>query len=806
MLHSSLIRAFVVVVGAVFFASPSFAQTILISEFMADNGVTIVDEDGDSSDWIELHNSGLTAVSLDGWYLTDDADELTRWRIPDVTIDPQGFLLLFASGKDRSDPGSELHTNYSHESNGESRALVVPNGAVHDDFGERFPRQLSDHSYGVSQEVSIESLVEPDANARYFVPRTLFPVDAGWEQPGFDDSSWDSGVLGFGYVQTVPGFRVTNIRATADVRSLGTAESVFDDPGLQGDVFEENAPYIDYYNTGGRAHYTNDRLFPGFEDGVDENDFVTLVEGVIDIPFSGSWTFGVNSDDGFSLDLTRGPTSFHIEYPTPRGPADTLGVFNVPEAGSYNVRLLFYEAGGGAGVEFFAARGSRSTWDAANFRLVGDVENGGLEARSELATIGSLGAIEEYLQTDLESEIYSVSSQLHVRIPFQTLVPEDFESAKLRIRYDDGVVCWLNGVEIARRNAPVSLAAGETAPEDRDISLNTRFEDIDVTEHLDLLNAGDNLLAIQAFNSSADSGDFLVYAELAEIETGSGALSYFSEATPGEANSEAFVGVVGDTSFSVDRGFFEFPFELEIRSETPGATIRYTTNGSEPTLTNGFTYNNPLQISRTTTVRAAAFLDDFLPTNVDTQTYIFLDDIVNQTHEAVVQRGFPENWGGTPADYGLDQRVVGQNGSDAFGGLYAQTIKDDLKSIPTLSIVMDMDQLFGPGGIYTNSTSRGVTWERPISLELIHPNGQEGFQLNAGVRIQGNAFRRHNLTKKHSFRVLFKRIYGPTKLRYPLFGDRAVDEFDTLTLRANANDSWRFSTGSSALYIKDSFG
>ncbi|NQU23165.1 MAG: lamin tail domain-containing protein, partial [Candidatus Nealsonbacteria bacterium] len=54
----------------------------LISEFMAVNNHTLADEDGDFSDWIEIHNPAATPIDLDGWYLTDKADNLTKWQFP----------------------------------------------------------------------------------------------------------------------------------------------------------------------------------------------------------------------------------------------------------------------------------------------------------------------------------------------------------------------------------------------------------------------------------------------------------------------------------------------------------------------------------------------------------------------------------------------------------------------------------------------------------------------------------------------------------------------------------------------------
>ncbi|NQU22012.1 MAG: lamin tail domain-containing protein, partial [Candidatus Nealsonbacteria bacterium] len=54
----------------------------LVSEFMAVNNHTLADEDGDFSDWIEIHNPAATPIDLDGWYLTDKADNLTKWQFP----------------------------------------------------------------------------------------------------------------------------------------------------------------------------------------------------------------------------------------------------------------------------------------------------------------------------------------------------------------------------------------------------------------------------------------------------------------------------------------------------------------------------------------------------------------------------------------------------------------------------------------------------------------------------------------------------------------------------------------------------
>ncbi len=98
------------------------AQNIVINEFMADNESTILDEDGDSSDWIELYNPGANTVNLNGYHLTDDKDDLQKWTFPNIEIGPKDFLILYASGKDKQD-GVYIHTNFKISDDGEKLIL-----------------------------------------------------------------------------------------------------------------------------------------------------------------------------------------------------------------------------------------------------------------------------------------------------------------------------------------------------------------------------------------------------------------------------------------------------------------------------------------------------------------------------------------------------------------------------------------------------------------------------------------------------------------------------------------------------------
>ena len=235
---------------------------------------------------------------------------------------------------------------------------------------------------------------------------------------------------------------------------------------------------------------------------------------------------------------------------------------------------------------------------------------------------------------------------------------------------------------------------------------------------------------------------------------------YFSTATPATANTGGIVAFAKDTKFSQDRGFYDAPFDLSIMTETIGATIRYTTNGTVPTLSNGFTYNptTGIRISGTTVLRASAFKTGFQPSPPDTQTYFFLNDVIRQAADGRAPTGWPTSWGQNTVDYGMDTNVVNDP-------VYSSSITNDLKTIPSVSIVMDLNDLFSSTtGIYANPSNDGRAWERPCSVEYIRTDGVDGFHVNAGIRIRGG-YSRSTGNPKLAFRLFFREEYGNGKLK-----------------------------------------
>ncbi len=236
-------------------------------------------------------------------------------------------------------------------------------------------------------------------------------------------------------------------------------------------------------------------------------------------------------------------------------------------------------------------------------------------------------------------------------------------------------------------------------------------------------------------------------------ENDTGEWRYYLNGTPGTANGASSIrSAVAEVVFSVPRGFFSGAFQLSLSCATPGAMIRYTTNGSPPSLADGFLHTEsiPIQVSRI--IRAGAFLTNAMPSRITTHSYL-----VNQTATRL--------------------------------------------RIPALSLVTATNNLYGRTGIMEvsprNTTKRGAAWERPVSVEWIEPDGSDGFQADCGLRVQGGDYVRGQYNYrtttppfgKYSFRLYFRGEYGQGRLNYPLFPETTQASFDTVVLRAGMNDA-----------------
>jgi hypothetical protein len=257
---------------------------------------------------------------------------------------------------------------------------------------------------------------------------------------------------------------------------------------------------------------------------------------------------------------------------------------------------------------------------------------------------------------------------------------------------------------------------------------------------------------------------------------------FFNPPTPGAANTNAGTGFVAEIQFSADRGFYDAAFPLSITTATAGASIRYTTDGTEPSPTNGTLYTSPINIAGTTTLRAIGYKTGLESTSVDTESYIFLNQVI---HQPATVAGWPTpTIVGQKFDYEMDPDVVNNPA-------YSSDLLKGLKDIPTMSLVVnesDMwDPVTGEGGFY-----RTDDLEKPVSVEVMYANDPTKDVQGDGI-IEPHS---HDQTKR-ALRLTF-RSEGPGDSKFitslmqdgVLNGDSATDPFKRRVLRSGYYRSW----------------
>lgn len=279
-------------------------------------------------------------------------------------------------------------------------------------------------------------------------------------------------------------------------------------------------------------------------------------------------------------------------------------------------------------------------------------------------------------------------------------------------------------------------------------------------------------------------------------------VKYLSPPTPGATNttSTGLSAVAAAPSLSAGRGFYTNTFNLALSTTTPGATIRYTTDGSEPTSGTGTLYTTPVTISDTTVLRAATFANGYVPSASVTASYIFLDKVLDQPDNPA---GLPTTWGTNsnfpgniiPADYGMDRdplRVTPTDSNSAIDAAKLQRFNAGMHELATVSIAIPNSDMFASTGMYYSSNVQNKNFPaKAASIEMILPDGTTAFATTAGLGIKGNASRDPAKNPKHAFGLKFKSEFGPTKLDYPIFPEIPTSSYDNLVLRAEFGISWR---------------
>ncbi len=405
-----------------------------------------------------------------------------------------------------------------------------------------------------------------------------------------------------------------------------------------------------------------------------------------------------------------------------------------------------------------------------------------------------------------DATIVPQTISVHLRKTFTLDSAENIWRAFLHVDYDDGFAAYLNGEPITITNL-----------------LNTNFNQPSHDEHeaviyqgglpnqyevdTDLLQPGENVLAIQVHNCNGASGDLtmipflsiltpepppnphgpadilsLMYPRIhtnfkisADGETlllstpdgtvidevdlgcippdvsfgrqpdGGDAWFFFDEPTPEAANTtQGYQGVTVDPEFSLPGGVYNGTQQVELSVDSPSALIYYTLDGSEPADSHE-AYSGPIDVTETTVIRAKAFENGCLPSSTKTESYLL--DVQHNLPIVSISTN-PEHF----FDWHTGIYVMGPNASQEepyFGANFWQD------------------------------------WERPINIELFEPDGEMVFNVQAGVKIFGNYSRMY---AQKSLAIYARGCYGFSEIEYPIFPGKPIDTFESFILRNSGND------------------
>ena len=707
-------------------------QPLVITEILADNATSLTTrtrssmQDGfgnsDTPDWIEILNISGEPLDLGGMHLTDDETDPTKWEFPAGTSLGAGeFMIVFASGEDitdtKLDEHGNLHSNFRLGANGEYLAVTNRDGSVIHEFAPTFAGLRTDISYAVP--TASRTLLATGSEIQYLIPSDN-SVDDSWPSTDFPADGFQAGVSPIGYDRgdappeegpTIGAEIIDRSSADFGSGSINVLVSMpFDEVGrvsawsfysdksrpITPLVFRQNGDDLEITGIG------QTRL----SDASGGQTYTFELQSGSDVVQPG-YFFGFKDGDNVS------DSPGTADYATNRD--ETVRRFNGPLSGSM---------------------------------VVGETLSGGREfGRIFSVQATTSPTLQGPIATDLGDSIAD-SSSAYVRYPFSVEQIDSIQTLTLDIRYDDGFVAYLNGTEVARRNAPADPAFDSIATENQPLRSANLYEEINISSSVGLLMEGQNVLAIQSLNDMPGGSELFLDASLRGLDISTAEnVGFAAQPTPGGANGIVLADFVGDIQFSQGRGLYDEAIQLELTSETADVTIFFTTDGTPPTPENPTAnqYTAPLDIAGTTVLRAAGFRDDLLPSATVTHSYVLPNDVKMQESLLPHILDVPE-WG--------------------------SRFTDALRALPTVSVV--------------TAEEIGLTGEFPTSVEMIYTDGSE-FQVDAGIESFGGTAISF---PKRSMRISFKNIYGPSIFEYDVFDDAdGVQRFDQLLLRPGSQDA-----------------
>ena len=615
----------------------------VISEIQTNNTNSLLDEDGETSEWIEIHNpSSDESIDLGGWFLTDNQLQLTKWQFPAKTIPPNESIVVFASGKDRANQ-EQLHTNFRLDEEG-FVGLVEPDGQTVAYEIASYPELRENESYGLTHSQEVIRLIGDETQAKIFVPADD-SFQRTWTEDAFDDSGWNVVDMPVGYETPQAGFRLFDSfdnlgdRWTLDIPDGGTSTVQVADGRLVIDLPRDQHLYRE--NPLAPLVYQDLDALSGEINLVTKLDTSTvrMNGGIVVVdPTTNRPVLVLEYDRGLRVRLRNAEGESVGANTVIREPNMYLRLNRNAETGKWN--------------------GFFRTTEADEWTMI-EAENGGIElplvaipkAGLFAASGTSAGTVrfdffemnvsdaEPFLVNEIASDLNATlrdqNSSLYMRIPFQMESdPAELDSLAIGAQFDDGFVAYLNGQEIVRQNAPQDLTWNSQATENREgITAPIVTQSFDISANISSLKQGENVLAIHGLNFSSSDRDFFFNASMVGLDFVGQSVGIMVNPTPGTLNS---MRAAPSPQIVAEQGVFvdETSVSIALDGDDPELAIHYTLDGSEPTLDSP-RYIGPLMLTESAMLQAKTFdiaeAKRFDDSRTESGTFIGIDETITQT-------------------------------------------------------------------------------------------------------------------------------------------------------------------------------
>ena len=532
--------------------------------------------------------------------------------------------------------------------------------------------------------------------------------------------------------------------------------------------------------------------------GSGTTNYAVQITGTLVVNSPGKYIFVVNSSYGCRLRIDGQDVIFDDST---HSPGDSSGSVNLSKP-TVSVELICYGVSGSAEVELAWIRPNLAWTLLGTITPAAPAVRGQVLISEFMADNNSTLSDEDGASPDWLEIWNSTTATVSLGTYYLTddaAVPNKWAFPAWTLGVNKYAVVFAS----LKNRAPAQAVAGQDNPGTlAQPHLHTNFKLAKTGGYLALTqsNGAGGYNVISVFNPyPAQSQDVSYGSSDAE-----GYIGFMEVPTPGSTNAATVQGFVTDTNFSHHRGRYTAPFSLTISTATPGCTIRYTTDGSTPSLSHGAVYAAPIPIAATTVVRAAAYKPGWKPANVDTETYLFIDDVVTQTSVTATTLGFPSGpVNGQIFRYGM---TLGNVTAAGAGQGTLADLKTALSVVPTVCMTTDAGNLVNAStGIYVNPGKHDLFWERPVSLEYINAAGTSEFQINCGARIRGG-FSRSTTNPKHAFHLYFRGSLYDGNLNYKIFGNNGASTFSQIDMRSEENYSWGFGTDPQNSLMREEWG